>query len=77
MVERGIQTIGIDYLSVGGYERDGVETHQILLGAKVWILEGLNLTKIKPGRYDLICLPVKVRESDGAPARAVLRRRGR
>jgi len=75
MVERDIRTIGIDYLSVGGYERDGVECHQVLLGAGVWIIEGLNLTKVKPGKYDLICLPVKIRNSDGAPARAVLRSR--
>ena len=75
MVERGIRTIGIDYLSVGGHERDGVECHQVLLGAGIWIIEGLNLTRVKPGRYDLICLPVKIRNSDGAPARAILRPR--
>jgi arylformamidase len=75
MVERDIRTIGIDYLSVGGYERDGVECHQVLLGAGLWIIEGLDLTKVKPGKYDLICLPVKIRNSDGAPARAILRSR--
>jgi len=75
LVERGIRTIGIDYLSVGGFERDGVECHQIILGAGIWIIEGLNLTRVKAGRYDLICLPVKIRNSDGAPARALLRKR--
>jgi arylformamidase len=75
MVDCGIRTIGIDYLSVGGYQRDGVECHQVLLGAGIWIIEGLNLTKVKPGKYDLICLPVKIRNSDGAPARAILRAR--
>ena len=75
LVECGIRTIGIDYLSVGGYQRDGVECHRVLLGAGVWIIEGLNLTQVRPGKYDLICLPVKIRNSDGAPARAVLRRR--
>jgi arylformamidase len=75
MVERDIRTSGIDYLSVGGYERDGVECHQVLLGAGVWIIEGLNLTKVRPGKYDLVCLPVKIRNSDGAPARAILRSR--
>lgn len=73
LVECGIRTIGIDYLSVGGYQRDGVECHQVLLGAGIWIIEGLNLTRVKPGRYDLVCLPVKIRNSDGAPARAILR----
>lgn len=73
LVDRGVRTIGLDYLSVGGFFRDGVETHQILLGAKIWIIESLNLSKIKPGTYELLCLPIKVRGSDGAPARALLR----
>jgi len=73
MVDCRIRTIGVDYLSVGGYQRDGVECHQVLLGAGVWIIEGLDLTKVRAGKYELICLPVKIRNSDGAPARAVLR----
>ena len=73
MVDCRIRTIGMDYLSVGGYQRDGVECHQVLLGAGVWIIEGLDLTKVRAGKYELICLPVKIRNSDGAPARAVLR----
>jgi arylformamidase len=75
LVDRGIQTVGVDYFSVGGFKKDGVETHQILLGAGIWIIESLNLAKIAPGKYDLICLPVKVLNSDGAPARAILRPR--
>lgn len=75
LVDCGVRTVGVDYLSVGGYKKDGKDTHRILLGAKVWLIEGLNLAKIKPGRYDLICLPLKLVGSDGAPARAVLRPR--
>lgn len=74
LVDRGVRTIGVDYLSVGGYHQDGVETHQILLGAQIWIIEGLNLGAVEPGPYELICLPVKIRGSDGAPARAIIRR---
>jgi arylformamidase len=73
LVDRGVQTIGVDYLSVGGFYKDGPETHRILLGAEVWIIEGLNLAKIVPGQYELFCLPIKIVGSDGAPARAVLR----
>jgi arylformamidase len=73
LVDHHVQTVGVDYLSVGGFVRDGVETHQILLGAQVWIVEGLNLSGIRPGKYELICLPLKLRGSDGAPARAILR----
>ena len=75
LVERGVMTIGVDYLSVGGWQKDATECHQILLGAKVWIIEGLDLSKVKPNKYDLICLPLKILGSDGAPARAILRKR--
>jgi arylformamidase len=75
LVDCGVRTVGVDYLSVGGYKKDGRQTHQILLGARVWLIEGLNLSGIKPGRYDLICLPLKIVGSDGAPARVVLRAR--
>jgi arylformamidase len=68
-----IRTVGIDYLSVGGFRKDGVETHHALLGAGIWIIEGLNLAKIEPGKYELNCLPIKILGSDGAPARALLR----
>ena len=39
----------------------------------MWIIEGLNLNEIEPGKYDLACLPLKIVGSDGAPARAALR----
>jgi arylformamidase len=73
LVEQHIQTVGVDYLSVGGFKTDGVETHRALLEAGIWIIEGLNLSAIQPGTYDLICLPLRIRDSDGAPARAILR----
>ncbi|HEX6543412.1 MAG TPA: cyclase family protein [Ktedonobacterales bacterium] len=70
----GAQTVGVDYLSVGGFYKDGPETHRALLEAGIWIIEGLNLSQVRPGSYDLICLPLKVVGGDGAPARAILRR---
>ncbi|HLO25552.1 MAG TPA: cyclase family protein [Geobacteraceae bacterium] len=77
LVQRKVRTVGIDYLSVGGYVHDGVETHRILLGAGIWLIEGLNLTAVKPGAYELVCLPLRIVGADGAPARAILRPRGR
>jgi arylformamidase len=74
LADCGLQTVGVDYLSVGGYDTDGPETHRTLLQAGIWIIEGLNLKDVEPGDYDLICLPLKIVGSDGAPARAVLRR---
>jgi arylformamidase len=70
----GVQTVGVDYLSVGGFTKDGQETHQALLEAGIWIIEGLDLSQVSPGVYDLICLPLKIANSDGAPARAILRK---
>lgn len=74
LVEAGISLIGVDYLSVGAYEGDGVATHRILLGAGVWVVEGLKLGNVPDGAYDMICLPLKIEGSDGAPARVVLRK---
>jgi arylformamidase len=71
LVERGVQLVGVDYLSVAPYG-DSVPTHKILLGAEVVIVEGLNLSKVMRGFYDLYCLPLKIADSDGAPARAIL-----
>jgi arylformamidase len=74
LAERGVRTAGVDYLSVGGFYADGVETHQALLGAGIWVIEGLDLSRVEPGEHELICLPLKVKDGDGAPARAFLRK---
>ena len=74
LVAKEVRAVGIDYLSVGGYYKDGLQTHQALLKSGIWIIEGLNLIHVKPGKYDLICLPLKILNSEGAPARAVLRK---
>lgn len=73
LVERQVRLIGIDYLSVGGFHADGADTHQALLKAGIWLVEGLNLKKVRAGKYQLICLPLKIDGGDGAPARALLR----
>ncbi len=74
LAARRVRTVGVDYLSVGAFDGDGPQTHRALLGGGVWIIEGLRLGKVEPGNYDLICLPLRLVGSDGAPARAVLRR---
>ena len=73
LVERQVRLVGVDYLSVGGFRADGVETHQALLKAGIWIIEGLNLKRVRPGRVQLVCLPLKISGGDGAPARALVR----
>jgi arylformamidase len=68
LIERGVLLVGIDYLSIGD-----AEAHQELLAARVIALEGLDLREVDPGAYELICLPLRLEGSDGAPARAILR----
>ena len=75
LVSRGVRLVGIDYLSVEEFGSKEFETHRVLLSGGVVILEGLDLRAVAPGRYELICLPLKIAagSGDGAPARAVLR----
>ena len=73
LAQAGVLCVGVDYLSVGGFREDGPETHHALLEAGIWIIEGLNLSGVEPGDYELICLPLKLIGAEGAPARAILR----
>jgi arylformamidase len=75
LAARGVAAVGVDYLSVGAPNEEGYEVHRVLMRAGVWIIEGLDLSKAPVGRCDLVCLPLKVRGADGAPARAVVRGR--
>jgi arylformamidase len=73
--DQGAKLVGIDYLSIERFKSPGHPTHLALLEKGIVIVEGLNLTGVPPGRYELICLPLRLRShlGDGAPARAVLR----
>ena len=75
MADAGVQLVGIDYISAEQFGAPAPRTHRILLGKGIPIVEGLALGGVAPGDYDLIVLPMKVRGHEGAPARAVLRRR--
>jgi arylformamidase len=72
LVEIGVKLVGIDYLSVERFGTLEPETHRTLLRAGVVILEGLNLSDIQPGCYELVCLPLRIKGCDGSPCRAVL-----
>lgn len=72
VVDRGMRLIGVDYLSVQRYQ-DGPAVHQTLLGAGVVVVEGLDLSSVKPEEYELICLPLRLMGAEGAPGRAILR----
>jgi arylformamidase len=72
VVERGLRLIGIDFLSIEARGAPGHPTHRTLLEAGVVILEGLDLSRVEPGEYTLVCFPIKIADGDGAPTRAVL-----
>ena len=76
VVERNIKLLGVDYLSVDLYKESTFKNHLTLLKGGVVILEGLNLSSVMPGIYELMCLPIKLVGAEGAPARAVLRSNG-
>jgi arylformamidase len=75
LVHEGIRLVGIDYLSIEKFGQASHETHVALLSGGVIILEGVNLSNVPAGKYELICLPLRLRSNlgDGAPARVVLR----
>jgi arylformamidase len=67
LIRNGTRLVGIDFLSIGDEE-----AHRELLGAGVVPVEGLDLRAVEPGEYQLVCLPLRLEGSDGAPARVVL-----
>jgi len=75
LVDQGIKLVGTDYLSIEKFHSGHHKTHLTLLSNSVVIVEGLNLSDVPEGDYELICLPLKIGDGtgDGAPARAVLR----
>ena len=72
LVARGVELVGLDYLSVA-HADEQVPVHRAFLDHGVILLEGVDLSEITPGRYKLICFPLRLRGLDGAPCRAVLR----
>ena len=74
LVSKRVKLVGIDSLSVGGYgHSDGKAVHKELLDQGIWIVEGLDLTRVGPGCYDMVCLPLRIHQGDAAPARVLLR----
>jgi arylformamidase len=74
LIDHGIELVGVDYLGVERFESvgNGAPAHHALLENEMIIVEGLDLSEVAPGEYTLICLPVKIKNSDGAPSRAIL-----
>ncbi len=76
LAQAGLKLVGFDYLSIDRAGAAGYAAHHALLGRGVVVLEGIDLSEVEPGEYELSCLPLRVAGGDGAPARVVLRARG-
>ncbi|MGD0281084.1 MAG: cyclase family protein [Dissulfurispiraceae bacterium] len=77
LVEMEVMLVGIDYLSIESFRSTGSPVHKLLLRNNITILEGLNLSGVKAGEYELLCMPLKLQGCEGAPARVILREMGR
>jgi len=73
LVEYGVALVGIDYLSIERYANKGAPVHRRLLGAGVVVVEAVNLLNVPAGPCEIFCLPLNIRQGDGAPARVVVR----
>jgi arylformamidase len=76
LVAQGVRLVAIAYLSVEAFDADEPRAHRTLLEKEIVVVEGVDLREVPAGRYELLCLPLKVSGGDGAPLRAVLRELG-
>jgi arylformamidase len=71
LIDRGLKVVGHDHLSICPFH-DLLVPHRLFFEARVIVIEGVNLTNIEPGLYQLICMPLNIQGSDGAPCRVAL-----
>jgi arylformamidase len=75
-VRNGIDLVGIDSLSIQSFTDKENLVHKMLLSNNIIILEGLCLSDVSQGVYELIVLPLNIPEAEAAPARAILLKGG-
>lgn len=72
LADRGVVLVGLDTDSMDAFDSKELPSHLRLAARGVAILEGLDLSKIEPGLYDLVALPLRLVGADASPVRAVL-----
>jgi arylformamidase len=75
LAEKGIKLIGVDVPSVDVLDSKQLPAHHSLLEHDIHILEGIILDSIDEGVYELVALPLPLKEADGSPVRAILIKR--
>jgi arylformamidase len=75
LYEKKVSVVGIDYYAIGSFrDRESlVEVHEVLVGNGIWAIEGLNLSDVEPGNYEIICLPINIEGGDAGWCRPILR----
>lgn len=74
LATKGVSLVGIDYISIKQFHGKDQRPHTAFLEKGIPILEGINLSEVEPGEYTLIALPLKIKDGDGSPTRAILLR---
>ncbi len=72
LIANGVRLVGIDYLSIDAPGDANLPVHRAFLANDVVVVESLDLSQVPEGHYQLVCLPMKVGGSEGAPARVIL-----
>lgn len=73
LLEKGVKIVGVDYISIDKHDDEDLTVHNMLLSKEILIVEGLELSSIPEGRYEIFIMPLKVPDMDGLPARVTAR----
>ena len=73
--DRKVRLVGVDYITIGNQkDLENIKiVHETLLLNGIYIIEMLNLDGVKPGLYDMVCLPLRMEKGDAGPCRAIIK----
>ena len=73
--DKKIRLVGVDYITIGNQkDHENIKiVHETLLMNGIYIIEMLNLDGVKPGDYEMVCLPLRMEKGDAGPCRAIIR----
>jgi arylformamidase len=72
LADLGVILVGIDTPSIDPADSKKLESHKAILKSNISVLEGLVLDEVRPGTYQLVALPLKIKDADASPVRAIL-----
>lgn len=72
LAKRKVKLVGIDTPSIDLDDDKILLSHAAVAENDMAVLEGLALKDVKDGLYDLVALPLKIKDADASPVRAIL-----